>query len=814
MASQRTSRVYDAPPTLRVEQLAKGIDLSGCELSSCPGNLLEYTQLTSLNMSQNSLTSIPPPLFDIPTLRHCDLSHNSIVNLVRKTPLEKWDKLHSLNLSHNCLFLLPASIAFLKSLKHLNLAHNELKELPIELCALSELETLQLANNQISALPKTLAKCRKLVSVDVKNNQLTTFPEMPESFCRDLKRVVVSGNPLQFPSASLCNLRDRNVELDLDNQTEWDRGDDLEDDSESSSEADVAPKGRLRSFKSRTSLREKIKHHRSPSEDLDDSSDGSSSGRTTSLLSRSRGASRSRSRSDAAKTQPPSRNLKRQSARISPLQLGSSGNTNSTTEFDLLPKSIRSNPDIEFVVENGAATVSSATEPQLVAMLTYDSGVDRERFQKIFYATYPTFIESMDLFKEIVKRFDSAGKVGRERVVETLSLWVDIQQVHILATSELKSNIVNFIAQHTEDAAHRDQLLIIASKLNDGVRSLPRDSGDSLPWESMKAKEIARNLCMINHRLLQEIPLTLFLDKRYTEEYAKKHPDNKLQQLTDWFNLESNWVVTSLLSSSSVVECSNLITLFIQVAQKCIGLQNFSSGMAIYSSLNTGAVQRLCSAWTQVPPKYTKMMSEFDRIFSFKMNYGVYREMLKNAEGPALPLMIIVFRDLTHFEEVNKDKFLDSGEEPFQIVNFARLSNLAPSLLEIRNYQLHEYEFGEKPAYLLEKCLRNIAPLAKEKDDLLRLADEKEKRDATELAGKRKKKRESTRSHSEYLAPQLDIANPRMRPMSENLAQSVTSYQASRRRSNSIEGEITVPSDAKQSPFISVEMQKIGRAHV
>jgi len=324
-----------------------------------------------------------------------------------------------------------------------------------------------------------------------------------------------------------------------------------------------------------------------------------------------------------------------------------------------------------------------------------------------------------------------------------------------------------------------------------------------LPWESMKAKEIAKNLCMINQRLLQQIPLTLFLDKRYTEEYAKKHPDNKLQQLTNWFNLESNWVVSSLLSSSSVVECSNLLTLFIQIAQKCIALQNFSSGMAIYSSLNMGAVQRLCSAWTQVPPKYTKMMSEFDRIFSFKMNYGVYREMLKNAEGPTLPLMIIIFRDLTHFEEVNKEKFLEEGKEP-RIVNFARLSNLAPSLLDIRNFQLNEYEFGEKPSYLLENFLRQIPPLSSEKEELLRIADEKEKRDSAELAGKRKKKRESTRSHSEYLAPQLDTPS-RMRPMSENLAQSVTNYQASRRRSNSIEGEITAPPDGKQAPFITIE---------
>jgi hypothetical protein len=296
---------------------------------------------------------------------------------------------------------------------------------------------------------------------------------------------------------------------------------------------------------------------------------------------------------------------------------------------------------------------------------------------------------------------------------------------------------------------------------------------------------------MVNHRLLRKIPLQLFLDKQYSEEVLTSDPHNQLQALTEWFNLESNWVVSSLLGAGSSLECTSLISVFLQTAERCLQLNNFSSAMAIFSSLSMAPIQRLSSAWSQVPPKYSKLMAEFDRIFSFKMNYGTYRDMLRNAEGPRIPLFIVIFRDLTHFEEAHKDKYLGETVPAggHKRVNFARLNSLAPHLLQIRNYQLEEYEFEEKPSFQLEARLHSLQPISTDKDELFRLADEREQRDTSEIANKRKKKRESLGSRlgassDSGLVPLS--SNSIHHPMSENLAKVVVNYQATRRRSSSI----------------------------
>ena len=45
------------------------------------------------------------------------------------------------------------------------------------------------------------------------------------------------------------------------------------------------------------------------------------------------------------------------------------------TEIDVLPREIKSASSINYVVENEAASVAAATKEQLIALLTYDSGI-------------------------------------------------------------------------------------------------------------------------------------------------------------------------------------------------------------------------------------------------------------------------------------------------------------------------------------------------------------------------------------------------------------------------------------------------------
>ena len=246
---------------------------------------------------------------------------------------------------------------------------------------------------------------------------------------------------------------------------------------------------------------------------------------------------------------------------------------------------------------------------------------------------------------------------------------------------------------------------------------------------------MAKCLCTINQRLLRRIPLTELVDGKYNVQQSNSGEPTALRRFADWFNIECNWTATSVALSGSVLECSYLIQTFIQIIDKCLGFHNFSSAMAIYSALNMGAIQRLSTAWSSVSPKYAKMMTEFDRIFSFKMNFATYRELLRNTEPPCVPIFTVITRDLTHIEEGAPKEIEDEGVSK---INFERLSILATHLIFIRNCQLNAYDNDEKSAYMLEKQIRDIKQY--EKQELYSLCEEKETSHAAEHSGKRKKK--------------------------------------------------------------------------
>ena len=367
-------RQYAEPVVRNVAHLAKGLDLSGCELRAAPPDLGQFGVLQRIDMSWNRLESVPAVLFELPSLKECNLSHNAIVNLVRNVTFDRWTALTSLNLSFNSLFQLPATVGELKALQCLNLCNNELKEVPIELCSLVELRELHLANNMIAALPKTLAKCKNLRVINVQNNQLTGFPEVPEGYCRDLEQVLLKGNPLAFPVASLCRLRDRDITMEVDDEYEWPEPPPEEElsaeEDSSESEGMITPRARLtRTISSTLRVRSRSKPKRTPLM-MDE---------TAALVLTPEGSpsptrTRSRSRSDVSSNPRRSpRMLKRKSGMIRPISLDSE--TRQSLEFEMLPKDLKASSMMDFVVENEAAMIAAATSSQLIALLTFDAGI-------------------------------------------------------------------------------------------------------------------------------------------------------------------------------------------------------------------------------------------------------------------------------------------------------------------------------------------------------------------------------------------------------------------------------------------------------
>jgi Leucine-rich repeat (LRR) protein len=100
-----------------------------------------------------------------------------------------------LNLDHNYLEKLPATISELKELTTLSLADNRLTQLPDTLGKLTNLQTLNLSKNALTTLPKTLAQCR-LSHLTLDNNKFKKFPLVILDMGKTLKTLALSQNQL------------------------------------------------------------------------------------------------------------------------------------------------------------------------------------------------------------------------------------------------------------------------------------------------------------------------------------------------------------------------------------------------------------------------------------------------------------------------------------------------------------------------------------------------------------------------------------------------------------------------------------------
>ncbi|XP_077594941.1 leucine-rich repeat-containing protein 59 [Stigmatopora nigra] len=114
----------------------KEMDLSLCNLTEVPvKELALFTKATTLDLSCNNLTSLPPEF--------CNLTH-----LVR------------LDLSKNQLTCLPEGLGNLTSLQHLDLFNNKLKILPVSFSHLQSLKWLDLKDNPLEVnLAKVAGDC-------------------------------------------------------------------------------------------------------------------------------------------------------------------------------------------------------------------------------------------------------------------------------------------------------------------------------------------------------------------------------------------------------------------------------------------------------------------------------------------------------------------------------------------------------------------------------------------------------------------------------------------------------------------------------
>jgi Leucine-rich repeat (LRR) protein len=137
-------------------QLASLSNLTRLHLTACGlldaavawDALCSLSQLQTLLLDNNSLTSLPESLGSLTLLKRLSVTHNALVEL-------------------------PASVCRLSSLQLLDVSSNKLQSLPLELGSCSALEELVLNQNCVAAIPVSLANCQGLKVLACDDNRIS-----------------------------------------------------------------------------------------------------------------------------------------------------------------------------------------------------------------------------------------------------------------------------------------------------------------------------------------------------------------------------------------------------------------------------------------------------------------------------------------------------------------------------------------------------------------------------------------------------------------------------------------------------------------
>ncbi|MCP4549206.1 MAG: hypothetical protein GY835_22360, partial [bacterium] len=163
------------------------------KLTSIPETIEQLTDLQTLHLTSNQLTSLPKIIGRLTNLQTLHLNNNRLAAL--PGTVGQLTNLETLSLNNNQLMSLPAAIEQLTSLKRLALNHNELASLPGAIGQLANLQILHLNSNQLTSLPETVGRLTNLQTLSLGSNRLTSLPEAIGQLT-NLKKLYLSGNLL------------------------------------------------------------------------------------------------------------------------------------------------------------------------------------------------------------------------------------------------------------------------------------------------------------------------------------------------------------------------------------------------------------------------------------------------------------------------------------------------------------------------------------------------------------------------------------------------------------------------------------------
>lgn len=177
-----TSR-RDYPLTKSFPFSLEHLQTSYCKLARVDTRVLCLRKLRKLDLSHNHIKQLPATLGDLVCLQELDLHDNHL----------------------EAFSAALCSSGLQKSLQLLDLSQNQIQALPLEFCQLRGLVQLRLDDNALLRLPCRIGQLSRLRFLSAARNKL---PFLPSDFRRlSLENLDLFGNPFEQPNPLVPNIQ-------------------------------------------------------------------------------------------------------------------------------------------------------------------------------------------------------------------------------------------------------------------------------------------------------------------------------------------------------------------------------------------------------------------------------------------------------------------------------------------------------------------------------------------------------------------------------------------------------------------------------
>ncbi|XP_071948479.1 ral guanine nucleotide dissociation stimulator-like 1 isoform X2 [Antedon mediterranea] len=312
-----------------------------------------------------------------------------------------------------------------------------------------------------------------------------------------------------------------------------------------------------------------------------------------------------------------------------------------------------------------AATLEKLVENLTVAVSEMDSN-----FISVFFATYQTFTTANQVLDLLIQNYHSIEQEEKDnkRVIQAvqknirsvLMVWMDENMddfreppnhsclQRLMAFSQEVNDKELYQRAHLKlegfrvDESNSDDELVGSGKFNfsfcDEVDILIHDRNKSYnSFLEIDSRIFAEQLTFMDAELYRRVIPQHCLGSVWARRSKKSGSQAPTAKATvDQFNAVLYKVMTTILDKKMLKEAASakIIAKWIDIAQLCRTLKNFSSLKAIISALQSHPIHRLKNTWADLSKLHMQLFEDLSDIFCDENNHEAHRELL-NKEGTA-----------------------------------------------------------------------------------------------------------------------------------------------------------------------------------